>query len=176
MNDIIIFKMKKYTYSSIQIKLEITSISNLKTQLIDKKHFSKNDLVLFIYGGKILSENVDISTIIHPICVYVLTDTIKNEANVINSLLPNLFTFLDSVNHPILPQELEHRSISIPLTNPLSSIMSPTILTPPIMFPYQLELERMLDMGFSNDNILRNSLIMADGNIDEAINIYVNFG
>lgn len=176
MNDIIIFKMKKYTYSSVEIKMEITSISNLKTQLIDKKHFNKSDLVLFIYGGKILSENVDISTITHPICVYVLTDTIKNETNMGNSTFPNLFTFLDSVNHPILPQELEHRSISIPLTNPLSAIMSPAILIPPLIFPYQIELERMLDMGFVNDNILRNSLIMADGNIDEAINIYVNFG
>jgi hypothetical protein len=180
MTDIIIFKMKKYTYSSAQFKLDVTSISSLKTRLIQDKHFKNSDLVIFVYGGKILSDTVDISTIIHPICVYVLTDLIKNDKIQIDSMLPNLFTFLDSVNHPVLPVESISSTISIPLINPLTSsmpaLLSPSMLLPPIVFPYQNQLDSMLDMGFVNENIIRNSLIMADGDIDEAINLYVNFG
>jgi hypothetical protein len=184
MTDIIIFRMKKYTYSSTELKLNISSLTNLKTILLNQNHINSQDLVIFIYAGKVLSDSVDISTIIHPLCVYILTDIIKTENNVMYNMLPDLFSFLDSVNRPAIPMEPLTSLLSQPLPailrEPITYI-SPVLPRvpaplPQLVFPYQRELDRMLEMGFTNESIIRNSLIMTDGNIEEAITVYINFG
>jgi hypothetical protein len=180
MTDIIIFRMKKYTYSSTELKLNISSLANLKTILLNQSHINSQDLVIFIYGGKVLSDSVDISTIIHPLCVYILTDIIKTENHVMYNMLPELFSFIDSVNHPSIPSESLTSLLSETLPEPITYLnpLLPRVPAPipQLVFPYQRELGQMLEMGFTNESIIRNSLIMADGNIEEAITVYINFG
>jgi hypothetical protein len=178
--------MKKYTYSSIELKLNISSLANLKTILLNQNHINSQDLVIFIYAGKVLSDSVDISTIIHPLCVYILTDIIKTENQIMYNMIPELFSFLDSVTHPSIQLEPLTSLLSHPLpiipSDPLTSLLSHPLLPrvsapiPQLLFPYQRELDRMLEMGFTNEDIIRNSLIITDGNIEEAVTVYINFG
>jgi hypothetical protein len=69
----------------------------------------------------------------------------------------------------------EHSPNAIPPIVP--PIVIPNIVpnVQPIIqvYPYQVQLRQMIDMGFSNHEQIRNSLDLTNGDIDEAITIYM---
>jgi hypothetical protein len=106
------------------------SFNDIKKYIYDKFNniINDKDIVLWIYAGSIINDNIDISKLEYDICCYIITDVINNNVYIDNT-------------------EMD--------------------------FIYINQLNQMLDMGFSNETYIRDSLILTNGQIEDAILMYM---
>ena len=95
-----LFRLSKFNYVKKEFILstEYLNISHIKTHTFQhySDFISNTDISFWIYAGKLINDQTDLTTITHPICVYILTDVInRNES----TSLFNLFnTIMNSYN------------------------------------------------------------------------------
>ena len=146
MTDVVIIKLQRFNYISKYTSVPNSStFLNIKSHIFNNfKHFiNQNDIILWIYAGKIITNNTDLTTITHPICCYILTDIISSSNN--SPLFSNIFSSI---------------------INNISNMDE---------FIYREQMNQMLDMGFSNEEYIRDSLILCEGRIVDAITMYMSF-
>jgi hypothetical protein len=87
-----LFRLGKFNYVKKEISLDLYNFQDIKKQTyIDCSGFLLDDDICFwVYGGKLVTDNTDLTTIIHPICVYILTDVINNKSKSITNLYNNI--------------------------------------------------------------------------------------
>ena len=101
MINVVIFKLLRFNFISKNISIDdsfSSSFTNIKKYVLDNytEIVSNNDIVLWIYGGKIINESTDLTSITHPICCYILTYMGGNDSY--NRLFSNIFnTGLDTL-------------------------------------------------------------------------------
>ena len=79
--DVVIIKLYRFNYTTKYINISnFSSFSNIKNHIYTNHNncVSKSDIHLWIYAGKLITDNTDLTTITHPICCYVLTELMNN--------------------------------------------------------------------------------------------------
>jgi hypothetical protein len=147
-----LIRLSKYSYINKLISLDVTywSFNEIKNKVyMDYSDFIKDDDInLWIYAGKLITEHTDLSTIIHPISVYIMTDIIDVTSTSLNQLYNTIMNLANTMNDMI------------------------DDIRPPRPTTYDVEFETMLDMGFTEESRVREALELAEGDIVNAIEIY----
>ena len=108
------------------------------------------------------------------------TNTIQSHSDLItmltNELLSNMIIANASTSESVsVPQEGSILTTVINNGPPMSFPSTPPIVPIHVrVYPYQTQLDQMIEMGFTNHEFLRNSLEISNGELDEAISIYMS--
>jgi hypothetical protein len=146
MVDVVILKLNRFNYISKLVKTpDNISFDNIKKYVYENygHMIYMDDIVVWIYAGKIVTDITDLTSIVNPICCYILTEVIKG--NSYTNLFTNIF------NNVINEQNSNEN------------------------FMYRTQMLQMLDMGFPNEDYVRDALILSEGRLDDAIMMYMNF-
>jgi|688.fasta_scaffold29091_6 hypothetical protein len=143
--DVVIIKLYRFNYTTKHINItDFSSFTNIKNHVYTNydNYISKNDIHLWIYAGKLITDSTDLTTITHPICCYILTELMNSNYS---SIFTNIFNRISS---GIIDMD---------------------------DFIYREQMNQMLDMGFSNEDYIRDALILSEGRITDAISMYISF-
>jgi hypothetical protein len=173
----------------------MTSLHDIDEYLYESEVIEDGANIVYMCCGKLLNDRTDTSCLSHPIIACILHLSVIDipiastdiEPSIQGSLFERIQNIIDTIQErqgaiPIPPNGIPihnnlHQSIVDNPSNPTQVIdiltaLSQQMATP--VFQFQDQLVYMRDMGFTNEVNIRLSLQTAQGNIDEAITLYMS--